>query len=47
MSGKSDALWDHTAGTWLLDMSGMVVLSAVFLLLAWWQLHRLGPGRRK
>lgn len=47
MSGKPDTLWDHSAGTWLLDMSAMVVLSAVFLLLAWWQLHRLGPGRRK
>lgn len=47
MEGKPDTLWDHTAGTWLLDMGGMVVLSAVFLLLALWQLHRLGPGRRK
>jgi ABC transport system ATP-binding/permease protein len=47
MSGKPDTLWDHSAGTWLLDMSAMVVLSAVFLVLAWWQLHRLGPGRRK
>ena len=25
----------------------MLVLSAVYLLIAWWQLNRLSPGRRK
>jgi len=47
MNSKPDSLWNHTAGVWLLDMALMLVLSAVFLLIAWWQLNRLSPGRRK
>jgi hypothetical protein len=47
MGGKTDPLWNHTAGAWLLDMAMMLVLSAVYLLIAWWKLNRLSPGRRK
>ena len=47
MNGKPDSLWNHSGGVWLLDMALMLVLSAVFLLIAWWQLNRLSPGRRK
>ena len=44
---KPDPLWNHTSGAWLLDMALMLVLSAVYLLIAWWQLNRLSPGRRR
>jgi ABC-type multidrug transport system ATPase subunit/ABC-type multidrug transport system permease subunit len=47
MGAKPDPLWNHTASVWLLDMGLMLALSAVFLLLAWWKLNRLSPGRRK
>jgi len=47
MDAKPDPLWNHKSGVWLLDMGMMLVLSAVFLLIAWWQLNRLSPGRRK
>ena len=42
-----DSLWQHQASTWLTDMGAMIALSAVFVLIAWWQLNRLSPGRRK
>jgi ABC-type multidrug transport system ATPase subunit len=45
--GSTDPLWNHTAGVWLLDMAMMLVLSAIYLLIAWWKLNRLTPGRRK
>jgi ABC-type multidrug transport system ATPase subunit/pSer/pThr/pTyr-binding forkhead associated (FHA) protein len=44
---KPDPLWKHTPGAWLISMGAMLVLSAVYLLIAWWQLNRLSPGRRK
>jgi hypothetical protein len=47
MGAEPDSLWNHSAGVWLLDMALMLVLSAVYLLLAWWKLNRLSPGRRK
>jgi ABC transport system ATP-binding/permease protein len=47
MDAKPDSLWNHTSGVWLLDMGMMLVLSAVYLLIAWWQLNRLSPGRRR
>jgi ABC transport system ATP-binding/permease protein len=43
----TDPLWDHTAGTWLKDMGGQIVLAIIFTLLAWIWLRRLGPRRRK
>jgi ABC transport system ATP-binding/permease protein len=47
MDAKPDSTWNHSGGVWLLDMGLMLVLSALFLLLAWWKLNRLSPGRRK
>ena len=42
-----DPLWQHQASTWLTDMGAMIALSIVFVLIAWWRLNRLSPGRRK
>ena len=42
-----DPLWQHQASTWLTAMGAMIALSIVFLLIAWWRLNRLSPGRRK
>ena len=42
-----DPLWQHQATTWLTDMGAMIALSIVFVLIAWWRLNRLSPGRRK
>jgi ABC-type multidrug transport system permease subunit len=47
MGAKPDPQWNHTAGVWLVDMGLMLVLTAVYLLFAWWKLNRLSPGRRK
>ena len=40
-----DPLWQHQASTWLTAMGAMIALSIVFLLIAWWRLNRLSPGR--
>jgi ABC transport system ATP-binding/permease protein len=45
--GSSDPLWRQSPGNWLRDIGIMVVLAAVFLLVAWIRLHRLGPRRRR
>ncbi len=42
-----DSLWQHQASTWLTDMGAMIALSVVFVVIAWWRLNRLSPGRRK
>jgi hypothetical protein len=42
-----DPLWQHQASTWLTDMGAMIALSAVFVIITWWRLNRLSPGRRK
>ena len=42
-----DPLWKHQASTWLTDMGAMIALSVVFVVIAWWRLNRLSPGRRK
>jgi ABC transport system ATP-binding/permease protein len=42
-----NSLWQHQASTWLTDIGGMIVLSLVFVLVAWWRLNRLSPGRRR
>ncbi len=42
-----DPLWQHQASTWLTDMGAMIALSIVFVLIAWWRLNQLSPGRRK
>ncbi len=46
-SQQINSLWDHQSSTWLTDIGGMVVLSIVFVVIAWWRLNRLTPGRRK
>ncbi len=46
-SMTTDPLWDHQASTWLMDMGAMIALTVVFILITWWRLNRLSPGRRK
>jgi ABC transport system ATP-binding/permease protein len=46
-SQQINSLWDHQGSTWLTDIGGMLVLSLVFVIIAWWRLNRLTPGRRK
>ncbi len=41
-----DALWRHSAHTWLLDMGALTALGVVFAVLAWRQLARQGPRRK-
>ena len=41
-----DTLWNHTQGAWLKDMSVLISLGLVFLVIAWWYLERLRPGRK-
>ena len=43
----NDPLWTQTSSNWLRDMGYMIVLAAVFTLLAWIRLRRIGPRRRK
>jgi ABC-type multidrug transport system ATPase subunit len=43
----TDPIWQHTAGTWLRDMGALVGLAVIFALIAWFQMRRLGPRRRK
>ncbi|HEV3295692.1 MAG TPA: FHA domain-containing protein [Streptosporangiaceae bacterium] len=42
----TDPLWAHTAHAWVIDMAALILLGAVFALLAWWRLVRQSPGRR-
>jgi ABC transport system ATP-binding/permease protein len=42
-----DPLWAHTASAWLRDMGAQIGLAVIFTLLAWVQMRRLGPRRRK
>ena len=44
--GAPDTLWRHTLGTWLKDMGVLGALGVAYLILAWWRLERLRPGRR-
>ncbi|MGA2824540.1 MAG: FHA domain-containing protein [Streptosporangiaceae bacterium] len=46
-SMTQDPLWNHTASTWLINMAAMIGLAVVFVLITWWRLNRLSPGRRK
>jgi ABC-type transport system involved in multi-copper enzyme maturation permease subunit len=43
----NDPQWAQTSANWLRDMGVMIGLAAVFTLLAWIRLRRLGPRRRK
>jgi ABC-type multidrug transport system ATPase subunit/pSer/pThr/pTyr-binding forkhead associated (FHA) protein len=44
--GRLDTLWRHDQNTWLTDMGVLAGLGVVFLVVAWWYLERLRPGRR-
>jgi ABC transport system ATP-binding/permease protein len=46
-SNYTDPLWNHTADTWLRDMGAQVGLAVLFILIAWYRLRRLSPGRRR
>ncbi len=41
----TDPLWAHQPSAWLTAMGALVVLMVVYLLIAWWQLVRISPGR--
>jgi ABC transport system ATP-binding/permease protein len=45
--GSTDPLWAQSAGNWLHDMGMLIALGVVFTLLAWLQMRRLAPRRRK
>jgi ABC transport system ATP-binding/permease protein len=47
MNNKPDPIWNHTPHAWLQDMGLQLAMGLVFLLIAWWRLERLSPGRRK
>ena len=44
---QPDSLWAHEPHTWLKDMAALVLLGVLFVLLTWWRLVRLSPGRRR
>jgi ABC-type multidrug transport system ATPase subunit len=39
--------WDHTASAWGSDIGALIALAVVFVVIAWWRLGKLSPGRRK
>jgi ABC-type multidrug transport system ATPase subunit/pSer/pThr/pTyr-binding forkhead associated (FHA) protein len=41
-----DSLWRHSGATWLTDMGVLAGLGLAFLVITWWRLERLRPGRR-
>jgi ABC-type multidrug transport system ATPase subunit/pSer/pThr/pTyr-binding forkhead associated (FHA) protein len=41
-----DTLWRHDQATWLKDMGVLAGLGLAFIVIAWWRLERLRPGRR-
>ncbi len=43
---KPDALWTHSATTWLTDIGLLLALGVVFTLITWRSLERSRPGRR-
>ncbi len=45
--GIIDPLWTQSSSNWLRDMGLMIGLAAVFSVLTWIQLCRMGPRRRK
>jgi ABC transport system ATP-binding/permease protein len=44
---KPDPVWKHDGKTWLIDMGLQLVLGLAFVIIAWWRLVRLSPGRRR
>ncbi|MCW2945879.1 MAG: transporter ATP-binding protein [Actinoallomurus sp.] len=45
-SAAPDSLWRHDRTTWLTDVGVLAAIGAGFLMIAWWRLERLRPGRR-
>ena len=45
--GIIDPVWTQSSSNWLRDMGLMIGLAAVFSVLTWIQLRRIGPRRRK
>jgi ABC transport system ATP-binding/permease protein len=45
--GIIDPLWTQSSSNWLRDMGVMIGLAAVFSVLTWIKLRRIGPRRRK
>ena len=45
--GIIDPVWTQSSSNWLRDMGLMIGLAAVFSVLTWIQLRRVGPRRRK
>ena len=43
----TDPVWDHNSATWLRDVGYTIGLAVIFTLIAWIQMRRLGPRRRK
>jgi ABC transport system ATP-binding/permease protein len=43
----TDPLWNHTAGTWLIDMAALLLLAAAFALITWWRLLKMRPVKRR
>jgi ABC-type multidrug transport system ATPase subunit/pSer/pThr/pTyr-binding forkhead associated (FHA) protein len=41
-----DSLWRHDRAAWLKDMGVLAGLGLAFLVVAWWRLESLRPGRR-
>jgi ABC transport system ATP-binding/permease protein len=39
----SEPLWDHTAGTWLVDLGALAAVTVLFVVLAAVLLRRLDP----
>lgn len=42
----NDPLWKHKGGVWFVDIMILAMMSALFVLLAWWALGRSGIQRR-
>jgi len=43
----TDPFWIQASHTWLRDMGAQIGLAVLFILIAWYQLRRLSPGRRR
>ena len=44
---KPEAIWDQKPATWLTDMGLQALIGVVCLLIAWWRLVQLSPGRKR
>jgi ABC-type multidrug transport system ATPase subunit len=47
MNNNPEPIWRHQGGVWLMDMGLMLVLALGFVIIAWWRLRRLSPGKRR